>query len=414
MSESSAKPAPDMQPGGNPDQYRRGWLAGLSPNVVLLGWVSFFADVSSEMLYPLIPIFMTTVLRAPIEVVGMIEGLAEATASLVKPLAGRWSDASGKRRSFIFQGYSLAALSKALFAAAHGWPLALAGRVCDRIGKGLRGGPRDALLSDSVEHANLGKALGFHRGMDTLGAVVGPLLALLLLQLTNNNLRLILWLAVVPGLIGASLVMLVREQRKPPVPREHVARHTAVTPEFKWFLAAWGIFAITNSSDVFLILKAKSLGLSSVSVVLLYTLYNLVYAGASPALGRLSDIMGRKRLLLGGLIVFSLVYAGFALAGQPSQLIVLFAIYGLYIAATDGVSKAYAIDLVPASAKATATGWLGLVTGLGALVASGTSGVLWDHVGPWMVFALGACGAIAAAVALAVIPALRAPSEAKA
>jgi len=383
-----------------PGEYRRGLLAGLSPNVVLLGWVSFFADVSSEMLYPLIPIFLTTVLGAPVQLVGFIEGLAEAASSVTKPLAGRWSDASGKRGLYILQGYSLSALSKAVLALAHGWPLALAGRVVDRLGKGLRGGPRDALLADSVASANLGKALGFHRGMDTMGAVVGPLLALLLLKLSGENIRLVLWLAVIPGLMGAALVLLARERRRV-MQSQQAARLTANLPSrFRWFLVVWGVFAFTNSSDVFLLLKARSLGLATIGVVLLYALYNLTYAAASPALGRLSDILGRKKLLISGLLVFGLVYAGFAVAMKPVHLIILFAVYGLYMAATEGVSKAFAIDLVPASFKATATGWLGLVTGMGALVASSAAGVLWDNVGNWTVFALGAGGAILAAVAL--------------
>jgi MFS family permease len=391
------KPQPDAQP---PGRYERGWLAGLSPNVVLLGWVSFFADVSSEMLYPLIPIFLTTVLNAPVALVGVIEGIAEAVASIMKPLAGRLSDASGKRRLYILQGYGLAACAKAILALAYAWPVALLGRVVDRFGKGLRTGSRDALLADSVDRANLGKALGFHRGMDTMGAVVGPLLALLLLKLSGNNLRLVLWLAVIPGLIGAALVLLIREQRRQAGAGRAAHVPAALPARFKWFLLVWGIFAFTNSSDVFILLKAKQLGLATAGVVLLYTLYNLTYAAASPALGRLSDMLGRRALLVSGLIVFGLVYSGFAAASSTVHLIILFAVYGLYMAATDGVSKAFAIDLVPAGAKATASGWLGMVTGFGALIASTTAGVLWDSVGPWAVFALGAGGALCAALAL--------------
>lgn len=378
--------------------YRRGPLAGLSPNVLLLGWVSFFADVSSEMLYPLIPIFLTTVLGAPVAVVGLIEGIAEAVASLIKPLAGRWSDRSQRRRLFILSGYGLSACSKAILAMAQAWPLALLGRVSDRVGKGLRSGPRDALLADSVEPANLGKAMGVHRGMDTLGAVVGPLIALLLLHLYNDNLRLVLWLAVIPGLIGAALVLFVREQRRVR-PAVSTPRSRLLLPgRFRVFLAIWGLFAFTNSSDVFILLRAREMGLAAVGVVLLYCLYNLTYALASPLLGRLSDILGRRTLLIGGMLVYALVYSGFALATSNPHLIVLFASYGLYMAATEGVSKAFAIDLVPAHCKATATGWLGLVGGLGALCASIVAGLLWDSVGNRSVFALGACGALLAAL----------------
>jgi MFS family permease len=385
------------------NKYQRGLLAGLSPNVVLLGWVSFFGDVSSEMLYPLIPIFLTTVLGAPVALVGVIEGIAEAVASIMKPLAGRWSDASGKRRLYMLQGYSLSACAKAILALAYTWPVALVGRAVDRLGKGLRTGSRDALLAESVARSNLGKALGFHRGMDTMGAVVGPLLALLLLKVSGDSLRLVLWLAVIPGLISAAIVLLAREQRRTANALK-VARTAGTLPsQFKFFLMVWGIFAFTNSSDVFLLLKAKNLGLATVGVVLLYALYNLAYAVASPALGRLSDILGRGKLLVSGLVVFGLVYCGFAMASSTTHLIILFAAYGLYMAATEGVSKAFAIDLVPVSAKATASGWLGMVTGIGALIASCTAGVLWDHVGTWAVFALGAGGALCAAMALMVL-----------
>lgn len=384
-----------------PGRYERGWLAGLSPNVLLLGWVSFFGDVSSEMLYPLIPLYLTTVLGAPVQLVGVIEGLAEATASLIKPWVGHLSDTRGIRRPYLLQGYTLSALAKGLLALAQAWPLALCARVTDRIGKGLRGAPRDALLADSVDSAHLGKALGLHRGMDTLGAVVGPLLALLLLHFSQGNLRLVLALTVVPGLIGAAIVLLVREQRRTQPAKAEREPRPGLPRRFVWFLVVWSVFAITNSSDIFLLLKAQSLGIASLGVVLLYTLYNLTYALASPALGRLSDSVGRERLLIFGLLVFAAVYGGFAAAGRPGQLIALFAAYGLYIAATEGASKAFAIDLVPPGMKATASGWLSMVAGGGALIASVTAGVLWDHIAPWTVFALGAGGALLAAMLLA-------------
>jgi MFS family permease len=405
-----------------------GPLEGLTRNVLLLGCVSFFADVSSEMLYPLIPLFLTTVLHAPVELLGVIEGLAEATASLLKPLAGNWSDRHPQqRRNLILGGYSLSALAKGVLALAQVWPVALLGRITDRIGKGVRGGPRDALIADAVARPYLGKALGWHRGMDSLGAVVGPLLALLLLQHASGGIREVLGLAVIPGLIGAALVLLVRERlvgpgrapAAPPHPDDAitlprragaVAESTAATTAdqalpgpttaFKLFLAIWAVFALTNSSDVFILLRASQSGLGETTVVFLYALYNLVYALTSPWLGQLSDRTGRKAVLIGGLLVFALVYAGFAVATSRLHFALLFGVYGLYIAATDGVSKAYAIDLVPAEAKATATGWLGFVTGIGALLASSIAGVLWTRIGPWSVFAFGAAGALFTAAAL--------------
>ncbi len=385
--------------GGAP--YQRGIFKGLTPNVIRLGLVSFFADVSSEMLYPLIPIYLTVVLGAPVAIVGLIEGAAEATASLLKTVSGRLSDISGRRRSFVLAGYSLSAVAKPLLAVAQlvGWPLVLVARVLDRFGKGVRTSPRDALLADSVSAEKRGLAFGWHRAMDTMGAVVGPLLALALLALLQGNLPLIFMLAFIPGIIGASLVLLVHERKRPAPAATPAAvpsiKFSALPPAFRGYLLAWGAFAIANSSDVFLILRAKALGFSTVFVVVLYAFYNLVYAVASPYLGHLSDKLGRRKVLIGGLLIFALVYIGFAVAPNAGWLWLLFGVYGLYTAATDGVGKAYAVDLVPANIRASALGLLGTVSGVAALVASSIAGLLWYTAGPWAAFAYGALGAVA-------------------
>lgn len=396
---------------------RRGFFGGLSPEVVRLGLVSFFADVSSEMLYPITPIFLASVLHAPVEVIGLIEGIAEAVASLFKSVFGRISDRTGKRKPFVLAGYSIAALAKPLIAVAQTWPLVLVARTADRFGKAMRTSPRDALLADYTKPEERARAFGWHRAMDSAGAVVGPLVALLLISATNNNLRLVVALTVIPGLIGAVLVLTVREkrgaaksgaagERPAPIPIRRMPR------PFLAYLVSWAPFALANSSDIFLILRAKQLGYSTTLTILLYTTYNLVYALSSPVFGNLADRLGRRQVLIGGLGVFALVYLGFVVVSAPGWLWVLFAVYGLYIAATDGVGKAYAIELVPASAKATAVGLLGTVTGIATLVASTTAGVLWQHVGPWAAFAFGTVGALVAAVALLVAPALRHASAA--
>jgi len=370
-----------------------------------LGLVSFFADVSSEMLYPLIPIFLTAVLGAPVAIVGIIEGAAEATASLLRTVSGRLSDLSGRRRPYVLAGYTLSALAKPLLALAVGWPLVLVTRVIDRFGKGIRSSPRDALLADSVDAQYRGRAFGWHRAMDTAGAIIGPLLALGLLMLLHHQLRLIFLLAFIPGIIGAALVLFVREQRHPvpvTVPR---LRFRALPPAFRGYLLAWGVFAIANSSDVFLILCAKQLGFSTTLVVMLYTFYNVIYALASPYLGHLSDVLGRRRVLVGGLLVFALVYVGFAVVPEAIWLWPLFAIYGLYIAATDGVGKAYAVDLVPSGIRASAIGLLGTLTGIATLIASSVAGLLWQVVAPWAAFAYGALGALLGSLLLWRLPA---------
>jgi MFS family permease len=384
------------------DRPRGGLFEGLTRNVFDLGLVSFFADVSSEMLYPLIPVFLTTVLGAPVAVVGLIEGLAEGTASVLQSVSGWWSDRIRHRKPFIVGGYSLSALSKPVLAVAFGWPMALLARVLDRIGKGVRDAPRDSLLADTTDPQYRGKAFGWHRSMDTLGAVVGPLLALGLLSIFQDNLRLVLLLAFIPGAIAAALVLLVKDKRRE-AGRGNLPKLRDLTAPYKTYLLAWGAFAITNSSDIFLILRARSLGFTTVTVVLVYALYNLVYALASPALGNLSDRIGRRGVLRGGLVVFAVVYLGFALADQGWMMWPLFGVYGLYFAATEGVGKALAIDLVPSSVRGSAVGVFGTVTGLCALVASVAAGVMWDAVGPYAPFVFGSVGALIAASLLALV-----------
>lgn len=397
------------------------WRRALTPNVIRLGLVSFFADVSSEMLYPLIPVFLTVTLGASASVVGLIEGAAEATASLLKTVSGRIADRTGRRKELVFGGYSLSALAKPLIALAQSWPLVLVARLLDRTGKGFRGAPRDAIIADSTDPAVRGAAFGWHRAMDTLGAVVGPLLALGLLTLVGGDLRKVILLAAIPGVTGALLVLTVsdpsRKQKKaagdkaaPSQKARERLRWSTLPQSFKVYLSAWLPFVLVNSSDVFLILRAKQLGFSTTAVVIVYTLYNLVYALASVPLGHLSDRVGRRHVLVGGMVIFALVYAGFSLATQTWHVVVLFSVYGLYIAATDGVGKAFAVDLVPRGLRATSIGLLGTLTGVGALVASVLAGVLWDAVGPQAPFIFGAIGALLSALLFALLPGLRNPS----
>ena len=389
-----------------PQAPRRGRLAGLTPEVVRLGLVSFFADVSSEMLYPITPIFLSSVLHAPVEAIGFIEGVAEAVASILRSAFGQISDRTGRRRPFVLGGYTISALAKPIIALAHTWPIVLVARVGDRLGKGMRTAPRDALLADYTTADVRARAFGWHRAMDSAGAVVGPLVALGLIAATNHDLRLVILLTAIPGLIGAALVLTVRDTHRPVQAGGDTPRRMRSLPRpFFAYLAAWAPFALANSSDVFLILRAKQLGYSTTMTVLLYTAYNVVYSVASPVFGGLADRFGRKRILSAGLTVFAAVYAGFALVRHPVGLWPLFAVYGLYIAATDGVGKAYAVELVPADVRATAVGMLGTVTGVATLVASSVGGVLWTVVGPWATFAFGATGAVVSVGALAFVPA---------
>ncbi len=388
-----------------PGRPRWTLLQGLSPNVIRLGWVSFFTDLASEMLYPLTPLFLTALLGVPVAVVGVIEGVAEATASLLKTLSGRWSDRSGRRRPYVLAGYTLSAFAKPLIGFANGWGLVLVARVADRFGKGLRSSARDALLADSTPPESRGRAFGWHRAMDTSGAVLGPIVALGLLKLCDNNLRPVFFLALVPGICSALLVLTLQDRRRegpPPTPAElSLAR---LPSPFRRYLLAWGVFSVANSSDVFLILRAEQLFGSTTLTVWLYVFYNIVYAVASPGLGGLSDRLGRRVVLVGGLVVFAIVYAGLAFASAGWMVWALFGVYGLYTAATDGVGKAFAVDLVPKELRASAVGVLGTVTGVATLLASSIAGGLWTLVAPWATFAYGAAGAVLGALLLPAAP----------
>lgn len=355
------------------------------------------------MLYPITPIFLTSVLGASMFSVGLIEGFAEAVASLLKTYSGKWSDRIQKRVPFIWAGYFLSALAKPMIGLAGNWTHVLVARGLDRTGKGLRGSPRDALLAESVSKEYRGAAFGWHRAMDTLGAAIGPLLTIAFLTNNPSELRPLYFWAFIPGIIAVSLVYTIREKGVSPSHSQVAPKSwplSSASKNFKIYLLSLGIFSITNSSDVFLLLKAKQSGLSLTTTILYYCFYNLTYALLSPYLGHLSDRLGRKLILSFGFLVFAFVYLGFSQATQPLHYWLLFGIYGIYMAATDGVGKAFAVDLVPKEFKATGIGIVGTVTGIATVIASSTAGLLWDKFGSAFPFYYGASGALIAIVAL--------------
>ena len=379
---------------------------GLNRNIILLSIVSFFADLAGEMLYPLIPIFLTTVLGAPPAIVGLIEGVAESVASLLRAVSGWLSDRIGERKRLVMLGYGLAALAKPLLALAFGWPIVFLARLLDRVGKGIRGAPRDALIADWSTEATRGRAFGFHRALDTAGAVGGPLIAILGLRLLHGDIRLLFLVAFVPSAVAVALLVPLQERRRGAQGREAPQlslRLTGYDRRFKVFLLAMLVFALGNSSDAFLILRAKDLGLSTTATVLAYVLYNAVYASLSLPAGIRSDRVGRRNLIVAGLLIFAGVYAGFALVTSPELVWMLFAVYGAYIALTDGVGKALVADLAPAGAVGTALGLYNTLGGLMVLEASVTAGLLWEHVGPAAPFIYGAATACVAALLLLVL-----------
>ena len=376
----------------------------------MLGVVSFFADVSSEIVYPLVPIFLTTVLGAPVAIVGLIEGVAESTASVVKFFSGWWSDRLPKRLPLVLGGYGLAALGKLLLGLAGAWPLVLTARFIDRLGKGVRGSPRDALIADSTAPDQRGRAYGLHRSMDTAGAVVGPLLALALVAWLDEALRTVFLLAVIPGVLSTLAVLFVREPaRAQPKPRVVESASGAAKPatglgsldrRLVLFLMASLIFAIGNSSDIFLLLRAKQLGLSTTAAILGYVVFNFVYMSAAYPIGALSDRIGRRGIFVAGLALFTATYVGFAVISTPTLVWPLFAVYGLYMACTDGVGKALVSDFAPAEKRGAMLGLYGTITGVATFAASVLAGLLWDYVGVPAPFMLGAAAAVIAGALL--------------
>jgi MFS family permease len=380
--------------------FRR--LRALDPNVRSLGLVSFVADLSSEIVYPIFPLFVTMVLGAPVAVLGLIEGIAEATASLTRYPFGRWSDRAGRRRAFVLAGYSSSAVGKLVLALSLVWPLAMVGRFVDRVGKGMRTAPRDALLAAGVRDEDRGIAFGLHRSMDTIGAVLGPLAALLMIHY-GVSYRWIFAVAFVPGVLSVFVIWKWVRERAPAAPaRARLSLRLPVSPAFRWMLAGSLLFAAGNSTNTFILLKAKAAGFSVTGVILVYVLYNLTYAAGSLPLGHLSDRIGQFPVVTGGFVVFALVYAGFAGAKSMALIAVLFAVYGLYIAATEGTTKALISRTAPDHERASAIGFFDTTTGLASFAASAIGGGLWSAVGPWATFAYGAvCAALAAAILLA-------------
>ncbi len=378
-------------------------------NVKTLSWVSFFNDVASEMIYPIVPIFLTTVLRASIVSVGIIEGFAEATASLLKLLSGVYSDKIRRRKPFVIFGYSLSTLAKPIIGLATGAYGVLFGRLLDKTGKGIRTAPRDALITESVSNGEKGKAFGYHRAFDTVGAVVGPLLALFFIMLFKENLRPIFFIATVPALIGVVLLIFVLKEKVKSaedlkiIVKEKVS-FASLPIQFKVLLVASFVFAIGNSSDAFLILRSKDLGFSTTEVILAYVLFNIFYAGFSYTAGKLSDKIGSKKLLISGFMLFAFVYTMFGLTHTPSIIWILFPIYGLYMALTDGVGKAFIARLIPKEASGTAFGIHQGVTGFATLFASIIAGLLWNYYGSQYVFIF---GAIMAVIALFVLSSIK-------
>ncbi len=373
----------------------------LTRNVKVLCGVSFLQDAASELLYPILPIFLTVVLGAPPAAVGAIEGAAEGAASLTKVAAGRLADRFA-RRPLIGAGYGLAAVGKLLIALATAWPLVLVARVTDRLGKGMRGAPRDALLVEGVPAGQRGKVFGLHRAADTAGAVVGPLVGLVLYEALDHRLRPLFWIAVIPAVASVALVAAVRDPRT-------AAAGTSRTPTARtpwrslprpyWrVLAVLLVFNLVNFPDALLLLRAHDLGLSTAGVVGAYAVYNLVYAALSYPAGALSDRLPRPLVFAAGLVFFAVGYLGLGLIHSPWAVFVVLPLYGGFAACTDGVGKAWISTLVPDRQQGSAQGLYQGATGAAVLLAGVWAGLAWGADGHLPLLISGAIAPVLAGV----------------
>ncbi|OBA94332.1 MFS transporter [Mycobacteriaceae bacterium 1482268.1] len=374
----------------------------LTRNVRVLSAVSFLQDTASELLYPLLPIYLTSVLGAPPAVVGAIEGAAEGAASLTKLAAGPLGDRYA-RRPLIATGYGMAALGKVIVAAATAWPGVLAGRVVDRLGKGMRGAPRDALLVDGIDEGARGRVFGFHRAMDTFGAVVGPLLALAGYELLDHQIAPLLWVAVVPGVLSVALVFLARETRRVlPAQRKAIFAHVRDLPRRYWRVTVLLIaFGIVNFPDALLLLRLNEIGFSVVEVILAYVGYNLVYALSSYPAGLLADRLPRPAVFGIGLVFFAIGYIGLGLTTDAVTAWILIGVYGLFTGCTDGVGKAWISSLVGSDLQGSAQGVFQGGSGFAVLIAGVWAGLLWGADGRLPLMVSGVVGAVFAVALLA-------------
>ena len=372
----------------------------------LLGWVSLLTDAATEAVYPLLPVFITQVLGGPPVALGLVEGAADATSSILKIVAGRWSDRAGIRKPIVLLGYGLSSLIRPFVAIATSWPQVFAIRVTDRVGKGLRSAPRDAMLATLAPPGQRGRVFGYHWAMDHAGAAVGPLLATVFLYFAPDNYRLLFGLTIIPGLLAVATLLRVPETapavprvpKVPTVPTVPKGRLPVPLRRYFWILA---VFTLGNSSDAFLLLQLSNAGVPLIGLTALWSAQHAIKAAITMRAGMLSDRVGRRTLIIAGWMVYAIVYAGFAFSSSITALIAWFMVYSVYTAAVEGTEKALVADLTPEELRATAFGWHAAVQGLGALAAGITFGLLWQYFGAPVAFMTGATLALIASGLLA-------------
>jgi len=406
-----------MKPLNTDTSGKRIW--GLNPNVFFLGIVSLLTDVSSEMIFTLVPLFLSNVLKAPFTVIGLIGGLSESVDAIFRIFSGWISDKVGKRKPLTVLGYSISTIAKPFMYLATSWGAVLGIRFSDRIGKGVRSSSRDALIADSVSAGERGKGFGLHRAMDTLGAVLGLAIAAIIiylvqgggLQLSLKTYQWIVLVGVAPAVLAVLVLLIFVHEKGRKTPSASSSRSGSALSRltagfdtrFKVFLGLMAIFTLGNSSDFFVILRAQNLEVSLVQVVLMLVLLNVIEATVSLPAGMLSDRLGRRRVITLGWFIYALVYMGFALASSPWQIWLLFAAYGIYYGIVEGVARAFVADLVPEEKRGTAYGLYHGVVGIALLPASLLAGWLWQTYSPAAPFYLGAALAFVAMLGMIVL-----------
>lgn len=376
----------------------------LKPQVILLGLAALLNDSASELIYPLLPVFLTTTLGASPAILGMIEGAADGLSSILKYFAGAWSDRAGRRKPLIVGGYGLAAASRAVIAVATVWPMVFFARLLDRTGKGARSAPRDAMISDVTPPEQRGRAYGFHRALDHTGAIVGPLLALLLLQGLGLTLRQTIVFAIIPGAIGAiMLAFLLREEPHAPRPPKGLAPVVGgptLPARFRGAITAIALFSLSNSSDAFLLLQAHAAGVTTTMLPLLWASHHIIKSLFSTRAGALSDRVDRRWLLVAGWTSYAVLYAAFPFARTLPSFFVLFVLYAIPFTLAEGAERAWIADLVPAEARGKSFGIYYLANGLCVLAGTALFGLLYQNVSPHAAFFTGAALALAAVAAV--------------
>lgn len=391
-------------------------------NIFLLGLVSFFADVSTEMVYPLIPLYLTSVFGATPALIGLIEGIAESLASLLKVFSGYVTDKYQKKKRLAFIGYAGGLVYKLVLLVAGSWFGILGARMIDRIGKGIRTTPRDVLVCESADSRQMGKAFGIHKAMDMAGSALGIFAAYLLLIYMKSvnghfDFKRVFVLSTIPALLGLGMFLFIREKKsnQPAKAREPFWKNVRkLDGQLKLYLLVAFLFTLGNSSNTFLLLRAKNVGFDDISVILLYLIYNASASVLAIPMGKLSDRIGRKKLLVPGYLVFALVYLGFACAFSKPFMIVIFALYGVYTAMITGVERAYIAEISPPELKGTMLGLQATIVGVALLPASIIAGFLWDWFGAPVPFVFGACLALASSVILFFLMKTKTPTAGKA